>query len=87
MAARGHFVFPIDAKNHRVLVIWDLNGYGEYEFVTKLWPVQALAYGGGDGGGTTKNIISPKFELCQIRTLQFHICTTNIFLVHILYEG
>ena len=32
MAARGHFVFPIDAKNHRVLVIWALNGYGEYEF-------------------------------------------------------
>ena len=32
MAARGHFVFPIDAKNHRVLVIRDLNGYGEYEF-------------------------------------------------------
>ena len=32
MAARGHFVFPIDAKNHRVLVIWDFNGYGEYEF-------------------------------------------------------
>ena len=32
MAARGHFVFPIDAKNHRVLVIWNLNGYGEYEF-------------------------------------------------------
>ena len=32
MAARGHFVFPIDEKNHRVLVIWDLNGYGEYEF-------------------------------------------------------
>ena len=32
MAARGHFVFPIDAKNHKVLVIWDLNGYGEYEF-------------------------------------------------------
>ena len=35
MAARGHFVFPIDAKNHRVLVIWDLHGhdgYGEYEF-------------------------------------------------------
>ena len=28
----GHFVFPIDDKNHRVLVIWDLNGYGEYEF-------------------------------------------------------
>ena len=32
MAARGHFVFPIDDKNYRVLVIWDLNGYGEYEF-------------------------------------------------------
>ena len=32
MAARGHFVFPIDDKNHRVLVIWDLNGYGEYDF-------------------------------------------------------
>ena len=32
MAARGHFVFPIDAKNHRVLVVWDLNGYGDYEF-------------------------------------------------------
>ena len=32
MAARGHFVFPIDVKNHRVLVIRDLNGYGEYEF-------------------------------------------------------
>ena len=30
MATRGHFIFPIDAKNHRVLVIWDLNGYGEY---------------------------------------------------------
>ena len=30
MAARGYFVFPIDDKNHRVLVIWDLNGYGEH---------------------------------------------------------
>ena len=35
--------------------------------VTKLWPVQALACGGGSGdggdggGGATKNIISPKF--------------------------
>ena len=28
-------------------------------FVTKLWPVQALACG---EGGTTKNIISPKFS-------------------------
>ena len=30
-------------------------------FVTKLWPVQALACGGG-GGGATKTIISPKFS-------------------------
>ena len=28
-------------------------------FVTKLWPVQALACG---GGGATKTIISPKFS-------------------------
>ena len=32
MADRCHIVYPIDANNHRVLVIWDLNGYGEYEF-------------------------------------------------------
>ena len=35
MAARGGIpdaVLPIHAKNHKVLVIWDLNGYGEYEF-------------------------------------------------------
>ena len=59
MAARGHFVFPIDAKNHRVLVIWDLNGYGEYEFD---WCIgdKVMACGGGDGGAT-KNILSPKF--------------------------
>ena len=35
-------------------------------FVTKLWPVQVLACGGGDGGdgggGATKTIISPKFS-------------------------
>ena len=30
-------------------------------FVTKLWHVQALSCGGGDGGAT-KNIISPKFS-------------------------
>ena len=35
--------------------------------VTKLWPVQAWACGGGggdggDGGGATKDIISPKFS-------------------------
>ena len=33
-------------------------------FVTQLWPVQALACGGGDGGvGATKNIIPRN---CQI---------------------
>ena len=35
-------------------------------FVTKLWPAQALACGGGDcgdgGGGATKNIIPPNFS-------------------------
>ena len=35
-------------------------------FVTKLWPVQALACGGGgdggDGAGATKNIIPPKLS-------------------------
>ena len=35
-------------------------------FVTKLWPVQALACGGGGdddkNGDTTKNIIAPKFS-------------------------
>ena len=31
-------------------------------FVTKLWPVQVLVCGGGDGGGATKNIISPKIS-------------------------
>ena len=44
-------------------------------FVTKLWPVQALACGGGgDGGdgGATKNIISPKF------TNFGDIITTNV---------
>ena len=33
--SRGHFVFTIYAKNHRILVICDLKsgyGYGEYEF-------------------------------------------------------
>ena len=30
-------------------------------FVTKLWHVQAVACGDG-GGGTTKNIIPPKFS-------------------------
>ena len=31
-------------------------------FVTKLWPVQALACDGGGDGGATKTIISPKFS-------------------------
>ena len=51
MATRGHFVFPIDDKNHRVLVIWDLNGYGEYEFNRCICD-KVMA----------KNIISPKFS-------------------------
>ena len=52
-------------------------------FVTKLWPVQALACGGdgGGGGGATKTIISPKFSnfgdiinafcmpSCQVRSM------------------
>ena len=43
-------------------------------FVTKLWPVQALACGGdGGSGGATKNIIPPKFSnfrdiiTCQLK--------------------
>ena len=37
----------------------NLNGV----LMTKLWLVQVLACGGGgDGGGATKNIISPKFS-------------------------
>ena len=31
-------------------------------FVIKLWPVQALACGGGDGGGATQCIMPPKFS-------------------------
>ena len=67
MAARGHFVFPIDAKNHKVLVIWDLNGYGEYEFdwciCDKVMACTSVGVRrGGDGGGGTKNIIPPKFS-------------------------
>ena len=54
MAARGHFVFPIDDKNHMVLVICDLNGYGEYEFNRCICDkVMACA---------TKNKISPTFS-------------------------
>ena len=54
---RGHFVFPIDDKNHRVLVIWDLNGYGEYEFdrciCDKVMACTSVGVGGGDGGDET----------------------------------
>ena len=68
MAARGHFVFPIDAKNHRVLVIWDLNGYGEYEFwYVYLWQSYGLYKRWRAAAETaaqpeTRNIISPKFS-------------------------
>ena len=54
MATKDHFVFSIDAKNHKVLVIWDLNGYGgEYEFDMKVLACS---------GGATKNIIPPNFS-------------------------
>ena len=57
-------------------------------FVTKLWPVQALACGGGgggdgggdggDGGGATKTIISPKFsnfgDIIRLSVHVFLIC-------------
>ena len=62
MAARGHFVFPIHAKNHKVLVIWDLNGYGEYEFdwcicdKVIIWPEQALACGAAQPKHNTPEI-------------------------------
>ena len=36
----------------------NLNGV----LVTKLWPVQALACGGGGDGGVAKYITSPKFS-------------------------
>ena len=51
-------------------------------FVTKLWPVQALACGGGgdggggdggDGGGATKTIISPKFSNFGDIISHFHV--------------
>ena len=56
-------------------------------FVTKLWPVQALACGGGDGGGATKTIRSPNFsnfgDIIILRTpnvahVNFAICA-NIY--------
>ena len=42
-------------------------------FVTKSWPVQALACDGGDGGdgGANKNIIPPKFSSPKIIS---HVC-------------
>ena len=48
-------------------------------FVTKLWPVQALACGGGGGGdggdgGATKNIISPKFSNFGDIITTFYLC-------------
>ena len=65
MDARGHFVSPIDAKNHKVPVIWDLNGYGEYEFdwciCDKVMACTSVG-GGGGGGGGAKNIVPPTFS-------------------------
>ena len=56
IATRGHFVLPIDAKNHRVIVIWDLKGYGKYEFDWCICDqvIQMLACGGGGDGGDGK---------------------------------
>ena len=52
-------------------------------FVTKLWPVQALACDGGDDGGdggATKNIISPKFSIFGdiITTKHSYTGTVNV---------
>ena len=63
MGARGHFVSSIDAKNHKVLVIWDLNGYGEYEFDWCICDKVMACTNIGGGGGATKNIIPPKFQI------------------------
>ena len=71
MAARGHFVFPIDAKNHRVLVIWDLNGYGEYELVYwwqsyglyKRWRAAAAAETAGTAAAQPKTLYHRNFQI------------------------
>ena len=58
-------------------------------FLTTLWPVQALACGGGgdgssggdggDGGGATKTIISPIFSnFGDIIIHMYIICNINI---------
>ena len=79
MAARGHFVFSIDAKNHKVLVIWDLNGYGEYEFdwgiCDNVMALQALAC----GGGGTKNIIFPNFFQISENDYYYHGCRSMFY--------
>ena len=89
MAARGHFVFLIDAKNHRVLVIWDLNGYGEYEFDWGICDkVMACTRVGvrwrrrrRRRRGATKDIISPKCSRIiwhshwEINPSKLHIAT------------
>ena len=57
-------------------------------FVTKLWPVQALACGGGggdgggDGGGATQTIISPKFS--NFGDIIMNECDFMIYLVILL---
>ena len=65
MAARAHLVFPIDAKNHRVLVIWDLNDYGEYEFdwcIKFCDKVMACTSIGVRRHNQKRNRIPPKFS-------------------------
>ena len=84
MAARGNFVFPIDATNHEVLVIWDVMAMTNMNLigviVTKLWPAQALAC--GDGCGTTIHntqkfsnfgdiIMTPELHMFQVGPTTF----------------
>ena len=50
-------------------------------FVTKLWPVQALACGGGGDGGTTKkdNIT----EIFKFRGYNYNFTTFACYIDHI----
>ena len=60
MAARRHFVFSIDAKNHRVLVIRDLNGYGEYELDRCIFIMACTSVGVRRRGETAAAAALPK---------------------------
>ena len=77
MVARGHFVFPIEAKSQRVLLIWDLNGYDEYEFD---WCIcdKVMACTSVGVGGATKNIIIPP-KCSNFRDIITFITNTNYY--------